>query len=130
MWKCLARDDRKSVHQLEVGCGRMLDQGKPVHDSLAWKSRRRGDREVEERAAWVDPATQRTAGKAEESGQPGVLEPDRGLPFRRDLPEPWLVVRHVEVAGTIEYEVVPHRDHPAACQLRRRLREHLRRGVL
>ena len=55
-----------------------------------------------------------------------------GRAVRADLPDPGLVVGHVQVAVRVEHEVVPHREHPVAGQAagRGHLREDLGRGVL
>src|ERR1700682_6208015 len=87
-----------------------------VHARLAGKRRGYRDGEVQVLARGIDPATQRAAGKTEESGDPGVLEPDRSLPIRRNPPQPRLVIGHEQVAGSVENEVVPHRGHPASGQ--------------
>src|SRR5467141_2856749 len=100
------------MDQVKVGRRRVVDQWESVHDGLSWERRRDGDGEVEELAGWVDPRTQRPSGKAEVSGEAGVLEPDRSLPVRSNPPKPGLVVGHEQIAGAIKNEVVPHRYHP------------------
>ena len=80
--------------------------------ALQRELRRHGDREIEPLSGRVDPGTDRAPGEAEEAGETGIGEPDRRVAVRADPPDPRLVVGHVEVAGGVEDEVVPHRQHP------------------
>ena len=93
---------------------------------------RHRDREVEPFPRRVDSAAQRSAGKAEIARQARIRKPDRRGAIGADPPDPRLVVRHVEIAGVVEGEVIPHRLHPVAREARidRHLGEDLGRGPM
>src|SRR3981189_1830312 len=106
------------MDNLETGGRWVVNERQPVHNRFSGKRRRDRDGEVQELAGGVDPSTKRSAGKAEEPGDPWVLEPNRGVPIRSYSPKARLVVGHEQIASPIEDEVVPHRRHPASGQRR------------
>ena len=106
------------MDQLEVVRGRMIDEADPVDHALQRKLRRNGDREVEPSSRRVDPGTDGAPGEPEVAGEAGIGEPDRRAAIRADPPDSRLVVGHVQVAGGVEDQVIPHREHPVAGEPR------------
>ena len=126
----LRRVEWELVHQLEIRCRRMVDQANSVDQSRERVVERHRDGEVQPLARRIDPPAEWPAREAEEAGQPGIGEPDRGHAIGSDTPDPGLVVGHVEVSRPVEHEVVPHRLHPVATEARAggHLGEHLGGG--
>src|SRR6266700_1029482 len=108
----------------------MVDQAKSVEQRIAWKLCRDGDRVIEQLARRIDATAQRPTGELKLPEQPLVREIDGSLAIWRDPPQAWLVIRHQQVAGAVERQVVPHCGVPiASIEWRRRRGEHIKCGL-